>query len=70
MNDQELLLTDEFVEFSKAIASIHEEKKVLEENFKKYFDEYKSVKKSLEARVADASAKWEEWKKSQATQKK
>lgn len=70
MNDQELLLTDEFVEFSKAIAVIHEEKKAIEEDFKKQFDEYKALKKSFETRVSEASTKWEEWKKSQASVKK
>lgn len=70
MNEHEMLLSDEFVEFSKAIASVHEEKKVLEEEFKKHFDEYKAKKKAFEAKVADASAKWEDWKKSQASAKK
>jgi phage-related minor tail protein len=69
MNEHELLLTDEFVEFSKAIASVHEEKKVLEEEFKKHFDAYKAKKKALEAQVAEASSKWEAWKKEQASKK-
>ena len=70
MNDQELLLTDEFVDFSRTISAIHDEKKALEEDFKKHFDEYKASKKSFETRVSEASAKWEEWKKSQASVKK
>ena len=58
MNDQELLLTDEFVDFSRTISAIHDEKKALEEDFKKHFDEYKASKKSFETRVSEASAKW------------
>ena len=70
MNESELLLSDEFVAFSQSITSIHEEKKTLEEEFKKYFDDYKAKKKDLESRVASASSKWEEWKKSQLSSKK
>jgi predicted nucleic acid-binding Zn-ribbon protein len=70
MTDAELLLTDEFVEFSKAIAEVHEEKKVLEAEFKKHFEEYKAHKKNLEERVSAASAKWEDWKKEQLQPKK
>lgn len=70
MNDAELLLTDEFVEFSKAIAEVHEEKKVLEAEFKKHFEAYKAAKKSLEDRVAAVSGKWEEWKKTQSKKDK
>lgn len=70
MSESELLLTDEFVSFSKIVASVHEEKKVLEEEFKKHFDEYKAKKKELENRVATASSKWEEWKSAQLKKKK
>lgn len=69
MNDAELLLSDEFVAFSQAVATVHEEKKVLEEEFKKHFEEYKSRKKDLESKVAQASAKWEEWKSTQLSKK-
>lgn len=70
MTEQDMLLSDEFVEFSKAIAAIHEEKKVLEEEFKKQFDNYKAKKKEFEARVSQASLNWEEWKKTQSAVKK
>jgi hypothetical protein len=70
MNEHEMLLSDEFVEFSKAIAAIHEEKKVLEEEFKKHFDLYKSKKKEFETKVSEVSAKWEDWKKTQSAAKK
>lgn len=70
MSEHELLLTDEFVAFSQAVSAVHEEKKVLEEEFKKHFEEYKSKKKELENKVAVASSKWEEWKKSQLSAKK
>jgi len=70
MNDADLLLTDEFVAFSKAIAEAHEEKKVLEAEFKKHFEGYKTAKKSIEDRVAAASGEWEDWKKTQTQPKK
>lgn len=70
MTEHELLLTDEFVEFSKAVAEVHEEKKILEAEFKKHFESYKASKKALEDKVASASAKWEEWKKEQLQPKK
>jgi hypothetical protein len=65
MNEVELLLTEEFAAFTKAVAAVHEEKKTLEEEFKKYFEEYKTKKSSLENKVSVASAKWEDWKKKQ-----
>jgi hypothetical protein len=70
MTEHELLLTDEFVAFSQAVSAVHEEKKVLEEEFKRHFEEYKSKKKDFENKVASASAKWEEWKKAQLSAKK
>jgi hypothetical protein len=70
MNDHELLLSDEFVAFSKTIAQVHEEKKTLEDGFKKLFDEYKARKKDMEGKVAEASAQWEAWKKEQTSPKK
>ena len=70
MTEHELLLTDEFVAFSQAVSAVHEEKKVLEEDFKKHFEDYKAKKKELENKVAAASSKWEEWKKAQLSVKK
>lgn len=69
MTEAELLLTDEFVSFSQAIAAVHEEKKALEEEFKKHFDIYKNKKKELENKVSVASSKWEEWKSAQLKKK-
>jgi len=69
MNDIELLLTEEFIAFTKAVAAIHEEKKIIEEEFKKYFDDYKNKKKELENKVAIANSKWEDWKKKQSKEK-
>jgi hypothetical protein len=65
MTETELLLTDEFVSFSKEIALVHENKKAVEEEFKKHFEEYKNKKKEFDSKVAAANAKWEEWKKTQ-----
>lgn len=65
MNENELLLSEEFLAFSKAVSSVYEDKKILEEEFKKYFEDYKSKKKELESKVSLANSKWEEWKKKQ-----
>ena len=65
MNENELLLSEEFLAFSKAVSSVYEEKKILEEEFKKYFEDYKTKKKDLENKVSLANSKWEEWKKKQ-----
>jgi hypothetical protein len=65
MNEIELLMSDEFIAFSKAVAAISEEKKKLEEEFKKHFEFYKENKKSLENKVSAANDKWEDWKKKQ-----
>lgn len=70
MTESELLLSDEFVAFSQAVTAVHEEKKVLEEEFKKHFDIYKNKKKELENKVSAASTKWEEWKTLQLKKKK
>lgn len=70
MNENELLLSDEFLAFSKTVSSIYEEKKVLEDEFKKHFEEYKTKKKEFENKVSVANAKWEEWKKKQLSNKK
>jgi hypothetical protein len=69
MNEVELLLTDEFAVFTKAVAAVVEEKKILEEEFKKYFEDYKSKKTVLENKVVTANAKWEDWKKKQLSSK-
>lgn len=67
MSETDLLLSDEFVEFSQTIAECHKSKKTLEDSFKKLFDEYKAKKKELEDAVVAASSKWESWKKEQAS---
>jgi hypothetical protein len=69
MTEAELFLTDEFVSFSQSVAAVHEEKKVLEEDFKKYFETYKNKKKELESKVSVAIEKWEDWKKKQTNKK-
>jgi hypothetical protein len=69
MTETELLLSDEFAAFTKAVSVVHEEKKALEEEFKKYFEDYKTKKNALESKVATANSKWEDWKKKQLSSK-
>ena len=70
MTEAELLLSDEFVVYAAKVKAIHEEKKTVEEDFKKHFEEYKSKKKEFEVRVAEVNDEWENWKKSQLSSKK
>lgn len=61
----DLLLTDEYQEFSKKIAEFFAYKKNLDEDFKKQFEEYKLKKAEIEKSVQTANQEWENWKKSQ-----
>lgn len=70
MTESELLLSDEFVDYAAKIKIIHEEKKSVEDEFKKHFEEYKSKKKEFESRVSAATLEWENWKKSQLSSPK
>lgn len=62
MNDYELLLTDEYQNFTQKVQSAYREKKELEEEFKAKFEEYKAQKAEIENRVKEAHDEWEEWK--------
>lgn len=55
MTEVELLLTDEFVNYSKRISSIHLQRK-------KLFAEFKEIMATLEGKAHDAHREWEEWK--------
>ena len=70
MNETDLLLTDEFINFSKEITVVYENKKLVEEDFKKHFEDYKKKKKEFESNVIEANIKWEDWKKTQLSSAK
>ena len=58
----ELLLTDEYVNFSTKLAEIHFERKELKEAWKKKHEEFQANLKALEKRAWDAVGEWDEWK--------
>lgn len=65
MEDTNWLLTDEFVAFSTKIAAIHEKKKILKSDLKKYFDKIKAEEKILDEEARQEEVKFQEWKNSQ-----
>ena len=62
MKEIDLLLTDEFVQFSKDITVVHEEKKKLKDEFKKLYDKFQADVAALDAKAQEASQKWDAWK--------
>jgi hypothetical protein len=66
MDNVELLLSDEFVEFSKHIGEIHAKKKAKTEEFRAIHAEFKNVIAQLDNEAKEASAAWEEWKTTKA----
>jgi len=57
--ETEVLLTDEFVEFSTKIAAIHAEKKTATEEFRKIYLAYQDKIKVYEEQVAELKKNWE-----------
>jgi ABC-type Zn uptake system ZnuABC Zn-binding protein ZnuA len=65
MEDVELLLTPEYVDFSKKIAELYALKKSLKDDFKKKYEEYQKSLKVLDENAKQCVADWEKWKSSQ-----
>ncbi len=57
------LLTDEFVEFSKKIAKIHDEKKAKKQELKEFYEKIQIDFGILEAQAIEAEEAFEAWKK-------
>lgn len=64
MEEVNWLLTDEFIEFSKKIATIHEAKKIKKQELKEFYDKIQVDFKELDAQAAAAEKEFETWKKS------
>jgi len=64
MEPVEFLLSDSFVEFSKKIVEIAEQKKRLKAEFKVVYDKFQSDLKELENAAMTIQNEFEEWKKS------
>lgn len=62
MSAHEYLLNDKFVEFSSAVAALHEKKKEMVAEFKRLHDKFKEDVKAIENEVLDLHAGFEQWK--------
>ena len=59
--DLSTLLSEEFVEFSKKIAVLHENKKELNAEMKKLFDEHKMSIKKIDEEAAQLQKEFDQW---------
>lgn len=62
MKDVDFLLSDEFVQFSKDIAAIHEQKKQKKDEMKKLYEQFQVDIAALEEAAVELATKWEAWK--------
>jgi len=62
MEDLDILLSDQFIEFSKKIAAIAEKKKVEKQEFEKVFEAFKKTMKSLDDEAKKLQKDFEKWK--------
>ena len=65
ISDSEYILTDEFVEYTSKVQTIFKNKKTLEADFKKQYDDFKAKKAAMEKEAATVHADWEKWKLAQ-----
>ena len=62
MDEFEVFLTDEFVEFSKKMTELHADKKQKTEDFRAIHAQFKAEIAELDQAAKEATAGWEEWK--------
>lgn len=69
----ELLLSDEYVDFSKKVADLHVKKKILKDEFKAKFEELqktlKEVCKNIDEEAKVLVKNWETWAAGQKGEK-
>jgi hypothetical protein len=70
MENIDLLLTDEFVEFSTQIKSIHVAKTDKTKEFKALYTKFQQECAELDKRAKELQDAWEEWKVGAAKQPK
>ena len=61
-----ILLSDEFMIFSKKIQDLREEKSVLNEEFKAKYAEHKEKLATIDNAAVQAQQDWDEWIKEQS----
>lgn len=63
MEDLEILLSDEFVEFSRKISALAEGKKKEKQEFEKVYEAFKKKIKSYDEEAKKLQLEFEQWKK-------
>lgn len=63
MESLEVLLSEQFAEFSKRVANIAVNKKQLKADFKIVYDKFQADLKELDEAAMDAQQEFEAWKK-------
>jgi phage host-nuclease inhibitor protein Gam len=61
MYGADILLTDEYVEFTGKVAEIHSKKKDLKAAFEQVYADYKKNSKACDEEVVSLQAAFEEW---------
>lgn len=62
MNEIDILLTDEFVQFSTKIAEIHKSKKKKKEVFKQLYEQFQQEIHTLDTEAQEVATIWGEWR--------
>ncbi len=65
MNEIDILLSDEFVEFSGKIKELHERKKTKQNEFKALFDKFKAEVQAMDDEAKGLQTDFETWKNNQ-----
>lgn len=68
MEDVNVLLSEEFVEYSKKIAVIVDAKKKCKEEVEQAYDKYKKELKVLESKAEELTKEFDKWKTSVTAQ--
>ena len=61
--DIDILLTDEFVDFSKRIEAIHNEKRKKRQELKAFYEQIQGELKALDDEAREVVREFENWKK-------
>jgi len=64
MAEIDIILSDEFVQYSQLVATIHTQKKTMKEEFKKLYEKFQADQAELDRQALDATQKFEAWKAS------
>lgn len=66
MEELDILLSDQFAEFSKTVQSIAQDKKRLKAEFKVVYDKFQADVKALDNAALEAQQQFEAWKEERA----